>query len=160
MERLSFIAFAAAYRRVGIVYVVGDDVRHWKISCSGGRDCDGARKLAQNMIDRWQPDVVVTERTISAVHKSPRTKAITAAIARVAEDKPMLNIAIERQNDFKNKYEEAAHLVGKHPQLAVLRPKPRRLFDPEPRSTVVFEALSLIESVKRGPTQRLAAAMG
>lgn len=160
MERLSYLAFAAAYARVGIVYVVGDELRYWKMSCKAACDIDSAASVAQAMIDRWQPDVVITECIDKLVHKSAMSKAITLAMARVAEDCPKLDMTVERRHAFKNKSEEARHLIEKYPPLRAVNYKSRRFFDPEPRSTVIFEALSLIESVKRGPTPQLAAALG
>lgn len=161
MERLSFVAFAAAYRRVGMVYVVGDNALYWKIQCvTGCKKSESAARFAERVIKEWKPDVIVTERPEAATRKSDQTKAMTAAIANVAADSLKIDVVIERGHNFNNKHEEAVHLVSKYPQLAGLLPKPRRFFDPEPRNTVVFEALSLIESVRNSPTEQLARAMG
>ncbi|MEM1050634.1 MAG: hypothetical protein AAGI28_00930 [Pseudomonadota bacterium] len=160
MDRLSFLAFAAAYGRVGIVYVAGNELRFHKRSQVASRNVDCAARVAQDMIDRWKPNVIVTEDVDAAVHKSSATKAVTLAIARVAEDSAALNVTIERRHEFLNKSEEAQHLMQKYPALQSINHKPRRFWEKEPRTTVIFEALSLIESVKREPTTRLAQAMG
>lgn len=73
---------------------------------------------------------------------------------------PVLDVVIGRERAFKNKYEEAAHYAARYPQLTAVQPKPRCLFDREPRSTVLFEAVALAEAVRRNPTSRLAKAMG
>lgn len=159
MERLRIVAFAAGYRRVGAILVDGNQVKDWKMSTNAALDCSFTKKFTQKMIDKWQPHVVVTENVERTSRKGIQSKQVISVIASVAEDNPLLDVSIERQQPFENKYKEAAHFVSQYPVLAKIQPV-RRIFDCEPRSTVIFEALSLAENVKRDPTQKLAAAMG
>ncbi|WP_299326383.1 hypothetical protein [Parasphingopyxis sp.] len=157
MARLSVLAFAAASKRVGVVYLEGNRLLFWQMSTYAGIDHAFAEKFAKRMIKRWQPDVIVTERADQARRKGARTKAIITTLTNVADDSPMLSVAIERRQRHRNKYKEAAALAERHPHLARIKLKPRRVFDDEPRATVVFEAVALAESVKEGPIGRAAA---
>ena len=69
-------------------------------------------------------------------------------------------MAVAREQEYANKYEEAAALGEQFPDLAPWVPKKRRFFDNEPRNTVLFEAVALALSILNGPTPVLAHAMG
>lgn len=159
MDRLRFVAFAAAYKRVGAILVEGNHVKEWKMSTNAAIDCTATKAFARKIINRWQPDVVVTEHIGQASTKGAQTRQVISVIASIAEDSPLLDVAIVRSQRFENKYKEAADMVKRHPVLASIRPV-RRCFDREPRATVVFEALALIESVKHDPATHLANALG
>ncbi len=160
MNGLSYLAFAAAYRRVGVIYMDGGEVLYWAMSTKASRSDKYAAAFAKSLIDEFKPNVVITEKLAYALRKGNHTKHIIEAIATAAGNAPVLDMEVARANPHKNKYEEADALIDRYPVLAPLRPKVRRYFDNEPRSTVLFEALSLAESVRRGPTTQLAAAMG
>lgn len=157
---LSYLAFAAAYRRVGVIYMIGDEVLFWKMSTKASMNDELAADFAQKLIHEFAPDVVITEKLAQALRKGRHTKNVIRSIASAAKNAKALDIEVARENQYKNKYEEADALIECYPILGPLRPKVRRYFDNEPRSTVLFEALSLVESVKRRPTTQLAAAMG
>ncbi len=160
MENLSYLAFAVAYRRVGVVLIVGDEPVFWRISTRAAESAPYAAKFTQQLIDQFSPNVVVTEQLVHAVRKGKQAKQVIATVASVAEAGPVLAIPIARVNKYKNKYAEADALIELYPIMAPLRPQVRKYFDNEPRNTVLFEALSLAESVRRGPTEQLVAAMG
>ena len=66
-----------------------------------------------------------------------------------------------RPRGYQSKYDEAEALAAQYPESAVYLPKQRRrIFDFEPRSMVLFEALALADAVIKGPPTTLAAAMG
>ena len=160
MEGLSCLAFAAAYRRVGAIYLVGDEILYWHMSTKASMNGELAADFAQKLIDEFAPNVVITEKLAHALRKGRHTKCVIQSIADTAKNAAVLDMEVARDNRYKNKYEEANALIERYPILGPLRPKVRRYFDNEPRSTVLFEALSLAESVRRGPPTQLAAAMG
>ncbi|MEM7529639.1 MAG: hypothetical protein AAF416_18545 [Pseudomonadota bacterium] len=160
MAVLKLLALAAATGRVGYVYLVGGHVKDWRISEKAAKSPEAAAEAAQKWINELQPDVVVTEKAEQATKKGDKTKAIIAAIASTAEHNYLLDVSVARGHEHPTKYEEAAALAERHPEVAAWVPKKRRLFDNEPRNTVLFEALSLAETVLRGPTPALARAMG
>lgn len=159
MESLSFLGFAAAYRRVGVVYFADNDVQFCQMSRKAALDCRYTQSFAQQMIDTFSPDVIVTECFAKARHKGQHTKQVICVLGDVAERNPILNVAVERRQSYQNKYEEATALAKRYPALAAMTPT-RRLYDNEPRSTVIFEALSLIEAIRSNPTPQLARALG
>ena len=66
-----------------------------------------------------------------------------------------------RPRAFQSKYEEAAHLAKQYPEVTGYLPeRKRRIFDFEPRSMIIFEALALAERVIFSPPDALAAPMG
>jgi hypothetical protein len=154
------MAFAVAYRKVGVILLEGMELTYCDISTKAAKECGFTKKFAQDMIAMLKPDIVITEDIEAATHKGQHTKQVTSVIADIAENSDALDVSVARERRFKNKYEEAAHYVAKYPQLAPLEPKPRRLFDKEPRTTVIFEAVALAEAVRRNPAPQLAIAMG
>ena len=154
------LAVAAATGRVGCVYLVGGRIKDWRVSRKAAQSPRDAAEQTQKWINRLKPEVVVTEKVEEAAKKGEKTKEIVRAVARTAEHNYVLDVSVAREHDFANKYEEAAALAKRHPEIAAWVPKKRRFFDTEPRNTVLFEALSLAEAVMRGGPTRLGAAMG
>lgn len=130
------------------------------VSESAAHSPKDAACYARRWIEHLQPAVVVTEKTEKAVSKGKKTKAIVCAIANEAAQHHVLDVSVARPHDYSNKYEEAADLARRYPDTLPWLPGKRRFFDNEPRNTVLFEALSLAEAVMRGPSTKLAAAMG
>ena len=154
------MAFAAAYRRVGVVVLQGDNLIHHSMSTKAAKECSYTQQFARDLIAKYEPDVVVTEDIENAKSKGQHTKQVTSVLADTAENSSALDVKVSRRRDFANKYDEAASLAKRYPNLLPLCPKPRCLFDREPRATVIFEAVALAEVVRRNPTTHLAAAMG
>ena len=160
MELLSYLAFAAGQRRVGMIYLEGKELKYWDMSTKAAKSVEEACAFAERMIEHLRPQVVVTEDISTATQKGRHTKSLIYAISKVAENADTIAVSTERRCLHRNKYEEAAELVTRYPDLLPWQPKRRCFFDKEPRSTVLFEALSLAESVQQRPTTDLAAAMG
>lgn len=154
------LAVAAASGRVGFVFLVGDKLRDWHVSCTAAKSPTKAAEEAQKWINRLKPDVVVTEKVEDAARKAEKTKEIIGAIARTAEHNYVLDVSVARFHDYGNKYEEAEALAKQYPAIQPWLPKKRRFFDNEPRNTVLFEALSYADTVRRGGSTGLAAMMG
>ena len=147
MEPNRLLALAAASGRIGIVFFVGQQIMDWQVSNKAAKSPDAAATYLRTLIVSHRPDVVVTEQTATAFHKGERTKLLILIMAGVAADHELLDISVERPNQFKNKYDEAEMLAARYPELAAWKPKPRRFFDNEPRNTVLFEALALADQL-------------
>lgn len=160
MAALRMLALAAASGRVGYVFLVGDRLKDWRISEKAAKSPTKAAEQVQTWINELKPDVIVTEKVEDAAKKGDKTKEIIGAIARTAAHNYVLDVSVTREHDHVSKYEEADALVKRFPDVTAWLPKKRRFFDNEPRNTVIFEALSLAETVLRGPTTTLASAMG
>jgi hypothetical protein len=147
MARRKMLAFAVATGRVGSVFFMGGRLMDWQMSNKASRDNIGAAEHAQNLINKYRPDVVVTQDPRSAGNKGERSLLIIDAIARTAATNNLLHIAVPRQRSFGNKYAEADMLAERYPDVAAWKPQKRRAFDNEPRNTVIFEALALAEAI-------------
>lgn len=160
MAALRVLAIAVASGRVGYTFLIGNRLRDWGTSNKAAKSPIKAAATAQAWINDLKPDVVVTEKLDETCNKGVAAQDIIGAITRTAEHNYVLDVSVAHIHDFPSKYEEAAALAQQYPELQNWLPRKRRFFDPEPRNTVIFEALSLALSVLRGPTPQLAAAMG
>ena len=160
MAALRLLATAAATGRVGYVFFIGGRLMDWSISDRASKSTKDAAEVMQIWIEKLKPDIVVTEDTRHAVKKSDITKSIIDAMARVAEDAQLLDTRVQRMQTYENKYEEAAAIAKRYPELEGWLPTGRVFFDNEPRSTVLFEAVALAQKILNNPTTELASAMG
>ena len=150
MRRLKILAIAVATGRIGYVYLIGDTLKDWGLSRKASKSPALAARQTEKWIDEFSPDVVVTEHVPKTSTKSSKTRAIIEAIQSVAAKAQLLDVCVARIQKFKNKYEEAAHLAERFPDITLWVPKPRRIWEPEPRTTVLFEALALAAVVMEG----------
>lgn len=148
MRAPRILAFAAATGRVGSVFLIGDRLVDWHISNKAAESGVEAAGHAQTLINRFNPDVVVTEDLGAASNKGEHTLALLSAIARTAAHNDLLEVAVPRKHKFQNKYVEADVLVESYPELQPWKPNRRRFFENEPRNTVLFEALALATTMR------------
>lgn len=142
MKRLRVLAIAAATGRIGHVLLIGEQLLDWGLSRKASKSPELAATYTQKLVDALSPDVVVTESVPKTSTKSKKTRQLIEAVARVAERAILLDIRMKASRNFPNKYEEAAHLATRFPDMAAWVPRPRRIWEPEPRNTILFEALS------------------
>jgi hypothetical protein len=159
MAALRILSIAAATGRIAYVYLIGDRLMDWRISDKASHSVSEARKASERWIETLQPDVVVTEIAVSKTRKGDNTRHLIEAIADVAETAPILDVKVTREQDYPNKYAEAAALAERYPELLPWVPKQRRFFDNEHRNTVLFEALALAQTILRNPSITLGASM-
>ncbi|MEJ8562323.1 hypothetical protein QTO30_14555 [Yoonia sp. GPGPB17] len=161
MAALSVLAIAVASGKVGYVYLSGGKLQDWGIALKATRSTSDLVGYVQELIFELKPDVVVTEKRTTGCRKGQRTKALIQAIAELASHNHVLDVSVQRPRSYPSKYEEAQALAVEYPEIAGYLPKQRRrIFDFEPRSMVLFEALALAQEVMKGPPTKLAAAMG
>lgn len=144
------LAVAAASGRISYVFLVKGQLYSWQISRRASESPEVAAKMVQKWIKQLRPEVVVTETITKLCRKNGATISIIEAIAQVAAEAPLLDVSVPRPHRYRNKYVEAAALADQFPELRPWVPKPRKLWDSEPRSTTLFEALVLaLEVVER-----------
>ena len=160
MAALKLLAIAVVSRHVAYVYLIGDSLVDWRISDRASTSAEKASATVQGWINLLHPDVVASERVTASFRKGKKAKAAIEAITLVAANNYVLDISVVRDQSFPNKYLEADAIVADYPELRPWLPKKRLFYDNEPRNTVLFEAMALAQSVLRGPTPVLAAAMG
>ena len=137
------LAVAVSAGRLGYVFFVNDKLSDWRMSREAYLSTEAAVETCRRWISELEPEIVVTECTMSGRYKRGRTKEILRAIARVARDEPTLNVQVERPTAVPNKYAEARMLGERFPEIAPWVPRERRAWEPEPRNTIYFEALAL-----------------
>ena len=143
------LAFGAGSHKVGYVFLVDELPVDWKMSRKHSLSPEAARPFAERWIVKLAPDVVVVENTTKAKRKGERTKAVVEAIAEVAIAARLRVVAVPRPRHFPNKFAEAAALAERFPALKPWIPRPRKLWDAEPREVVLFEALALALEANR-----------
>jgi len=141
--RRRVLTIAAASGRVGHVLLEDMVVATWGLSRKASRGAGEAEISAAGWIERLRPDIVVTEKILPGSRKGDRSKTVIAAITAVADLADVLNIEVARWQGYESKFAEAKALAEDHPKLAHLVPKVGRPWDPEPRTTLCFEALAL-----------------
>lgn len=161
MAALSVLAIAVATGKVSYVYLSGGRLQDWGISLKVAKSSADLVGFVQELIEELKPDVFVTEKCGKGCRKGDRAKALIRSVAEIASHNPVLDVSVQRPRGFPSKYEEAQALAKEYPEIEGYLPKQRRrIFDFEPRSMVLFEALALADAVIKGPPMRLAAAMG
>ena len=116
---------------------------------------------AQKLINTLRPGVVVTEKRTTGCRKGQRIRALIRSLAELASHNSVLDVAVMRPRRFPSKYQEDLALVDSYPEMTGYLPKQRRrIFDHEPRSMTLFEALALADQVIKGSPTQLAAAAG
>ena len=140
------LAFAAASGRVAHVLVVKDSIKSLGMSRKASMGPQEARAYAAQQIEQLRPDIVLTEKLRTPSKKGAKTREIIGALRSVAELADVESLAVVRSQAHANRFVEAQDLARRYPTLRPYLPKPRRLWDPEPKTLIYFEALSLIES--------------
>lgn len=161
MAALSVLAIAVASGKAGYVHLADGKLQDWGITVKAAKNGSDLVGFVQGLINDLQPDVVVTEDCSKGSRKGVNSKRLIQSIAELASHNAVLDVSVERPRTYPSKYEEAEALAQRHPEIAGYLPvRKRRIFDFEPRSMVLFEALALAREVMDGPPTQLAAALG
>lgn len=158
---LRVLSVAVASGRAGYVFIANGQLFDWGITVKATSSPTEIAGFVQGLINELKPDVVVTEKCGEESRKGKRSRKLIGAITKTASHNYVLDVAAPRPRQHQSKYEEAAELAKRYPEVAGYLPeRKRRIFDFEPRSMIIFEALALAEAVIQGPPDTLAAAMG
>ncbi|WP_160731427.1 hypothetical protein [Pontixanthobacter luteolus] len=142
------LSLAAISDRIGMVFLIEGQLKDWVASETGALSTVAAAGYTQELINRYRPDVVLTEQIAPSCQKAPATIGLIRAMARTAERNEVLDVVVPRVQRYANKYEEAAALAEIYPALAPRVPAKRKYYDHQPRSLVIFEALALAHSIR------------
>ena len=83
--------------------------------------------------------------------KGQKSRDLIGTVARTAEQNYLLDVSVKCPRPTHNKYEDAKALAERFPELLPWGPKKRRIWEPEPRNTIYFEALALaLQIIDRG----------
>ena len=161
MARLKTLAISIASGRVGYALFDGNELIDWGIASRATKTSTVLVGFVQELINQLKPDVSVSLKPDTESRKGTRTRKLIQAVADLAEHNYVLNVTVERPRPYANGFEEASAITKRYPELLGYKPpRRRRLFDPELRGTVLFEAVLLAEHVIFGGPETLAAALG
>jgi hypothetical protein len=141
------LSVAAATGKVGYVFLTDGKPYDWGVSLKASRSPRLAYKHVTEWIDYYRPQLLITERITSQSRKQEVSRALVNAIMKAAQDANIKWACADRVQTYQNKYVEAEVLVARFPELKAWLPKPRRLWESEPRRIIIFEALSMALSV-------------
>jgi len=160
MAALRLLAVAVSSRRVGYVFFSGNRLMTWKMAVKPITAPKQAGEWFQALIDRYKPDVVVTEKLDDdTTRKGKRSRSLTKIFARVAAQNYLLDVLIKPEREYANKYEQATALARFYPDIGAWVPQKRKFYDPEPQRMVLFDALAIANAVMQRPSFTLASAM-
>ena len=144
-QRLRRLAVAVATGRIAAVFFENQTLIGWAMSRHAYRNPETAAAVVGGWIDGFVPDHLIMENPSQARRKGTQTQAILATIATVFAKADGLDIQLARQQQYPNKYLEAAALAKRYPVIAALCPSQPPIWLPEPRSMSYFEALALAD---------------
>jgi hypothetical protein len=161
MAALSILSIAVASGKAGFVLMQNGKLQDWGITVKAAKSGSDLVGFVQNLINQLHPDVMVTEDCKRGSRKGRKAKKLIASVSALASHNTVLDVSVARPRSYPSKFEEAQALAARYPEIAGYLPThKRRNFDFEPRSMVLFEAVSLAEEVTKGPPTKLAEAMG
>lgn len=161
MVALSILSIAVASGKAGFVLMYDGKLKDWGITVKSAKTGADLVGFVQELINELRPDIIVTEDCTHGCRKGKKTKKLIASVSALASHNTVLDVSVVRPRAYPSKYDEAHALTVRYPEIAGYLPtQKRRIFDFEPRSMVLFEAIVLAEEVSSGPPTRLAMAMG
>ena len=143
------LGIAAATGKLGYALMEGERLIDWGLSKAASKTPALATEKVNFWIELLKPGAVISERLTGNSKKRGRTIKLLAAIAKAAEDAPVMNAVVPRLRIHKNKYEEAETLANRFPDLKSRLPKKPPLWLPEPRDMIIFEALALALQIRQ-----------
>lgn len=137
------LAIAASSGKVGFVYLSSGDLLDWGLSAKASKGLDQAFDQARAWLNFYQPELLLIERIDQGTRKGRHAQSLIQAIGAAADDLKIRGERVVRRSQYPNKYAEAAALAQEFPQLEPWLPRPRKIWEPEPRNVIYFEALAL-----------------
>jgi len=144
---LRVLSFAVNYNRIGFVFLLGRQPMYWKLAFKPTETAGKTKAYIQQLLDEYQPDVVITESYQSLGRKGERTRMLMNAVNRSLEGSDVQHIEQERVQPYRNLYDRIEELCQRYPQMQAVRPKRRKFYQNEPPYVTLFDALSLADTV-------------
>ena len=141
------LAVAVSTGKVGFAFLIDSIPYDWGLSVVASESTRSAYEHTTAWIEYYQPELVVTERIGPTSRKQAVSRSLANAILKAAQESGVATACVDRVQHYPNKYAEAEALAERFPELKSFVPKPRRLWDSEPRRIIIFEAVSLALNV-------------
>ncbi len=143
MSRVRLLSIAVRSGKIGHVFFSGKKLMDWGLSRCAARSPEQTASHTQKLINRLEPEVLVSEKIGSNNRKSAKTTRNIQAVANVADHNYLLDVQVPRQQAEPNKITEAKELAERFPEIKPWVPRPRKLWETEARYLSIFEALTL-----------------
>ena len=137
------MAITANHNRLAFCFLVDGDPMDWQLAHSAAKSPEKTYAKVAKWLKFYQPDIVITEDLNGSSRKGRRTQRLILSIKEAVIDSKAQHIEMERYQPFANKYEQVDRLCDQFPQMQLIKPRKRRIFDNEPPVTTVFECLAL-----------------
>ena len=136
------MSIAVSSGKMGMVLFMNRQLVVLKTSIKAAKSTEQAAKQMQAWIDKYSPDVIVTEQLGDGSRKSGRTTEIIQTLTGVIQSKSILHVEVKRQHQYANKHEEAEALSERYLQLKPYLPNKRKIWEAEDRRMMLFESVS------------------
>ena len=136
------MSIAVSSGKMGMVLFMNRQLVVLKSSIKAAKSTEQAAKQMQVWIEKYSPDVIVTEQLNESSRKHGRTIDIMQTILEVVQSKSILHVEVKRQHNYANKHEEAQALSDRYLQLQPYLPSKRKIWEAEDRRMMLFEAVS------------------
>ena len=137
------MAITANHNRIAFCFLVDGNPMDWQLAHHAAKCPERTYAKVAKWLKFYSPDVVVTEDLNGSSRKGIRTQRLIFSIKEAVIDSDAQHIEMERHQPFANKYEQIERLCDQFPQMNLIKPRKRRIFDNEPAVTTVFESLGL-----------------
>ena len=141
------MSIAVSSGKMGMVLFMNRQLVVLKSSTKAAKSTEQAAKQMQAWIEKYSPDVIVTEKLTKSSRKHGRTIEIIQTITEVIQSKSILHVEVKRQHQYANKHEEAQALSERYLQLKTYLPNKRKIWEAEDRRMMLFEAVSNAEQI-------------
>ena len=143
------LAIAVSSGKIGYVFLTDGELRDWGLSSVAARSPEAAKAKVSHWIETYRPRLIVTEKLTLHTRKSGRTIRNINVVSDTAQKSDAHHVEFERLQNHDNKYQEADDLCRKYPVIENWKPRPRKPWESEPKTAVIFEALSLADQIER-----------
>ena len=109
-----------------------------------------ARSVLRTAIASYEPTILACERPYGLCRKQGVNLKLLQTLVQAIMDEPIPHHLLNRQQPYRNRYEEAEALTERFPEMARWCPKQPHYPDTAPRSLVYFEALAYAVEVLDG----------
>jgi len=141
----TIMVFSAHHNRIGFCFLIDRQPMDWQIAHVAAKSPDTTKYKIQEWLKFYSPDLVITEDCQSSSRKGRIAQRLILAIKQAVYETDIEHVEVMRTQPFANKYEQIDRLCLKYPQLKVVQPKKRKIYDPEPAYVTVFEAVVMAE---------------
>ena len=141
------MAISVASCRICYVYFENGRLIDWALSRKASRNTGSAALQVRTWIEMLEPDVVVTEKINARCRKGAKSKALIDAVQQTTSEFELFDVAISKQSNFSNKYDEARHYASLYPDIQRWLPSKPKIWESEPRNASYIEALNLASQI-------------